>query len=216
MKDTITIDGPSGSGKSTVSKLLAKRLHYKYLDTGALYRAVAWKIKDENADPEDEKSLNSILENIDIKFSGDRIMVNGTDITSQIRTPEIGELSSRASAKPAVRKRLYDLQRKMGLKGRIVIEGRDIGTAIFPESENKFFLDASPEERGRRRYKELKETSPGITQEEIIDSIKSRDARDSTREVSPLKKTADMIYINTTNLGIDEVVSKIMEALKTS
>ena len=215
MKDIITIDGPSGAGKSTVSRLLAKRLGYKYLDTGALYRAVAWKIKKENADIYDEKSLRNTLEKINITLNGDGIMVDGTDVTSEIRSPEIGELSSKASAKPAVRERLFTIQREFGLKGKIVIEGRDIGTVIFPEAENKFYLDASPEERGMRRFKELKEKNSDIKLEATIDDIKKRDNRDSTRQASPLKRTQDMIYIDTTNLSLEEVVTKIMESLKT-
>ncbi|MCK5139266.1 MAG: (d)CMP kinase [Thermodesulfovibrionia bacterium] len=215
MKDIITIDGPSGAGKSTVSKLLAQKLGYKYLDTGALYRAVAWKIKEENGDPEDEKTLDHIIENIKITLNDDRVMVNGMDVTSKIRTPEIGELSSQVSALPIAREFLYTIQKEIGLKGKIVMEGRDIGSTIFPEAENKFFLDASAEERGRRRFKELKQSNPAINLETTIEDIKKRDKRDATRDASPLKKTKDMHYIDTTNLTLEEVVTKIMEALKT-
>ncbi len=225
MKDIITIDGPSGAGKSTVSKLLAQKLGYRYLDTGALYRAVAWKIKNDNVDPEDEKNLSSALKEIYITFEGDRVMVNGTDCTSQIRTPEVGELSSRVSAKPIVRQRLYAIQREIGLKGKAVIEGRDIGTVIFPEAKNKFFLDANLEERGRRRYKELKDRKghkgfknkhPEISLKATIEDINKRDKRDLTRRDSPLKRTPDMIYIDTGNLTVKEAVTKILEALRTS
>jgi len=217
MKDIITIDGPSGAGKSTVSRLVAQRLGYRYLDTGALYRAVAWKVKEDRGNPEDEKYLASLLEGIDVTFDGNKIMVNGIDVTSQIRSPEIGKLSSRVSAKPAVRERLFTLQREIGLKGKVVIEGRDIGTVIFPEAENKFFLDASLEERGHRRYKELKESQSAgteMTLESTVRSIKQRDKRDSTRQTSPLKRTEDMIYIDTSNLTMEEVVAKIIGALK--
>lgn len=215
MKDIITIDGPSGTGKSTVSKLLAQRLGYKYLDTGALYRAVAWKIKEENGDLEDEKTVGDIIKNIHITLHDGRIMINGTDVTSKIRTPEIGELSSQVSALSVVRDFLYTIQKEIGLKGKIVMEGRDIGSTIFPEAENKFFLDASAEERGRRRFKELKQSNPAINLETTIEDIKKRDKRDATRDASPLKKTKDMHYIDTTNLTLEEVVTKIMEALKT-
>ncbi|MEF9437454.1 MAG: (d)CMP kinase, partial [Candidatus Mariimomonas ferrooxydans] len=133
MKDIITIDGPSGAGKSTVSRLLAGRLGYKYLDTGALYRAVAWKIREENTYIEDRKKIGDILKKTKIVFNDNRVMVNGTDVTLQIRTPEIGELSSKISARPDVRKHLFTIQRQIGLKGKVVIEGRDIGTVIFPE-----------------------------------------------------------------------------------
>jgi cytidylate kinase len=214
MKDVITIDGPSGAGKSTVSKLLAQRLGYKYLDTGALYRAVAWRVKELGADPDDEEAVKKILKDTEITFSGDRVMINGVDVGSQIRTREIGELSSRLSAKPLIRAYLFSIQREAGLKGKIVIEGRDIGSTIFPEAENKFFLDASLEERAKRRYKELKNNNPEITMEKTIEDLKKRDLRDSTRKSSPLKKTEDMVYIDTTNLSIEEVVKKIMENLE--
>jgi len=214
MKDIITIDGPSGAGKSTISRLLAKRLGYSCLDTGALYRVVAWKVKEKGIDPDDEGRLKEILATIDITFDGERIIVGGTDITSEIRTQEIGELSSKVSAKPVVRERLYKLQREIGLKGMIVIEGRDIGTVIFPEAENKFFLDASPDERGRRRYKELKDNYPEISLQGTKEDLKKRDFRDSTRKIAPLKKTKGMIYIDTTNLTIEEVVSEIVSKIK--
>jgi len=214
MNDVITIDGPSGAGKSTVSKLLAKRLGYKYLDTGALYRAVAWKVKKEDANLDDEKNLVSLLEKINITFSGDKVMVNGTDVTSQIREQTIGELSSRVSAKPIVREHLFEIQRQLGLEGKIVIEGRDIGSAVFPEALNKFFLDASLSERGKRRHKELIKKESSITMESTVDGIKKRDYRDSTRKNSPLKKTKGMVYIDTSNLTAEEVVKKILKALK--
>lgn len=221
MKDIITIDGPSGAGKSTIAKLLAQKLGYNYLDTGALYRAVAWKIKEEKANPENEKELKTLLQETDIVFEGNSVKVNGTDVTSQIRSPEIGELSSKVSAKPIVREHLFTVQRQIGLKGKVVIEGRDIGTVIFPEAKHKFFLDASPEERGKRRHEELKKNNSGlsalagITVEVTIESIKKRDERDSTRKNSPLKRTKDMIYIDTSNLTIEKVIKKILGALKT-
>ncbi len=216
MKDVITIDGPSGAGKSTVSKLLAKRLGYKYLDTGALYRAVAWKIKNVNANPDDEDGLRNILKNIEITFEGEKISVDGWDVTSQIREPEIGELSSRVSALPIVREHLFTLQRNFGLKGKVVIEGRDIGTAILPEAVNKFFLDAGIEERAARRYKELKGKALDVDLDAVIEAMNKRDKRDSTRENSPLMRTEGMAYIDTGNLSVEEVVSKIIGMLKTA
>ncbi len=225
MKTIITIDGPSGSGKGTISKLLARKLGYNYLDTGALYRAVAWKVRQGKTDPGNEEALRKILENIRITFNGDRIFVDGKDVSSDIRTAEIGELSSQVSAIPEVRAALFSLQREMGLQGKVVIEGRDTGTAIFPEAESKFYLDAGIEERARRRYEELKDrahntehgTQTGnkkLTIETVMEDIRKRDARDSSRESSPLMKTDDMIYIDSTHLSIEEVVSKILEHLK--
>ncbi|HBH60375.1 MAG TPA: (d)CMP kinase [Nitrospiraceae bacterium] len=214
MKNVITIDGPSGSGKGTISKLLAGKLGYNYLDTGALYRAVAWKVREEKTDPDNEEALKRIMEDIKITINGDRIFVDRTDVSADIRTAEIGELSSRVSAKPVVRAGLFSLQREMGLKGNVVIEGRDTGTAIFPEAENKFYLDASLEERARRRYRELTLLDPEASISQTIEDIRNRDARDSSRESSPLKKADDMIYIDSTHLRIDEVVAKILDHLK--
>ena len=214
MKDVITIDGPSGSGKSTISKLLAKRLGYTYLDTGALYRAVAWKVKEEDVEIDNEEALTELLNNIDLNLTANKIFVNGIDITAFIRTAEIGELSSRVSAIPAVREFLFSIQREAGLKGEVVIEGRDTGTVIFPEAAHKFYLDASIEERARRRSNDLKRDDAGITIEETVRDLKKRDTRDTTRENSPLKKTADMICIDSTGLTVDEVINKIMRDLR--
>jgi cytidylate kinase len=214
MKDVITIDGPSGSGKGTVARALAEKLGYRYLDTGALYRAVAWKVKDTNTDPDSEDELKKIIARIDIDFDGEKIRVDGTDISAEIRTAEIGEISSRISAMPVVRSGLFMLQRDMCIKGQVVIEGRDTGTAIFPESENKFYLDAAIEERARRRYEELKLRDPAITMEQTIEDIKKRASRDSSRASSPLKKTDDMFYIDSTDVSIEGVVAKIMDNLK--
>ena len=214
MKNVITIDGPSGSGKGTVSRIVAERRGYNYLDTGALYRAVAWKAKQESVDPDNEAALKKILGNINITVSDNRIHVDGVDVSLDIRTAEIGELSSRVSAKPVVREGLFSLQRDICLKGKIVIEGRDTGTAIFPESENKFYLDAGIEERARRRFEELKIKDPDITMEQTIEDIKKRDNRDSSRESSPMKKTDDMVYIDSTDLSIEKVVNKIIACLK--
>ncbi len=213
MKDVITIDGPSAAGKGTVSKILARRLGYRYLDTGALYRAVAWKAKEAGIDPGDQEAVAGMLKDINITFNNDRVLVDDMDITREIRTAEIGELSSRVSAVPAVREILLALQRRICRQGRVVIEGRDTGTVVFPEAGNKFFLDAAIEERARRRYEELKSSEPGITMERTIEDIKKRDLRDSSRKVSPLKKGPDMVYIDSTGLTVEEVVKRIMDCL---
>ncbi len=213
MKDVITIDGPSGSGKGTIARRLAKKLGYRYLDTGALYRAVAWKAVQDKIDINNKDALNTILNNIKITFEDDRVLVDGKDISSEIRTGEIGELSSQVSAIPLVRSALFNMQRDMCLKGNVVIEGRDTGKTICPESENKFYLDADVEERARRRFRELNIKDPGITMEQTIEDIKKRDLRDSSRESSPLTKTDDMVYVDSTGMEIDEVVSFIKKKL---
>lgn len=213
MKSVITIDGPSGSGKGTVARILARRLGYKYLDTGALYRAVAWKAREEQIATDNDAALGEMVTRLGISFNGDRIYVENKDISTEIRTAEIGELSSQVSARPVVREGLFAIQRGLCLEGNVVIEGRDTGTVIFPESRNKFFLDARPEERARRRYEELKLKDPAATMEATLEDIKKRDARDSSRETSPLKRTDDMTYIDSTGLSIEEVVEEIMKKL---
>jgi cytidylate kinase len=214
VKDIVTIDGPSGSGKSTISKILAERLGYTYLDTGALYRAVAWKVRDKNIDPDDEEALDKLLKDIEITFKGEETLVNGIDVTTLIRDPDISDLSSRVSEKSIVRRHLFEMQRTIGLNGKVVVEGRDIGSAVLPEAGNKFYLDASIQERGRRRYEEIKDIRGKAGLNATIEALKKRDKRDSARQDSPLKRTEDMIYIDTSNLTINEVVSRIMAALR--
>jgi cytidylate kinase len=179
-----------------------------------LYRAVAWKSREDNIDISNQDILNIMLDKIRITFEDERVIVDGQDISSEIRTGEIGELSSQVSARPSVRAALFNIQREMCLKGRVVIEGRDTGTTICPESENKFYLDADVEERARRRFRELILKDPGITMEQTIEDIKKRDLRDSSRESSPLTKTDDMVYVDSTGMDIDEVVSFIKNNLK--
>lgn len=214
MRDVITIDGPSGAGKGTVAKILARKLGYKYLDTGALYRAVAWKVREEKIRPDNEDARKELMAKINITFNDNRIYLNGEDISSHIRSSDISELSSQVSALTDVREGLFSIQRELCSQGRVVIEGRDTGTAIFPEAENKFYLDASLEERARRRFEEIRMKDPGVTFGSTVEDIKKRDLRDSTRSNSPLRKTGDMVYIDSTNLSIEEVVEEIIKNLK--
>ena len=208
----IAIDGPSGAGKSTASKLLAKRLGYIYVDTGALYRAIAWKVKEKNIDMRDEAALDNMCDATEIKIElvdgEQRVYVDGIDVSSYIRTPEIGMMSSKVSSVPCVRKRLLELQRQFGKEGGAVIEGRDIGTVVFPDAEVKFFLSASDEERGRRRYIELKEKGHNVSLEDTTENIKKRDYNDSQRDIAPLCVADDAIVMDSTGLDAEGVVKR--------
>jgi len=211
----ITIDGPSGVGKSTVSKSVAKRLGFTYLDTGAMYRAVALQVIRESVDPRDEKRLESLLDNTEIRVvrnnNGDPvILLNDEDITGLIRTPEVSRLSSDVATKRAVRVKLVELQQEIGKAGNIVAEGRDMGTYVFPDAAFKFYLDASLDERARRRWKQLAESGGGGDIESVKNEIIRRDAQDMDRSESPLHPAVNAVIINTTNLSSSEVTDRII------
>jgi cytidylate kinase len=206
----IAIDGPVGAGKSVVARRLARELGFTYLNTGAMYRAVAVAARDAGVKPDDlnvEARLASILAPIKIKLDGERILLNDRDITAQINEPEIGDLASRFSAIAVVRERMRELQRAAGADGGVVMEGRDIGTMIFPDAEFKFFLDANVKTRAHRRFEELKSKGAKVTENEVLDQLIERDRRDSGRELAPLKRAEDAIVIDSTKLSVDEVVS---------
>lgn len=222
MKDIIiAIDGPSGSGKSTVSRQLAKRLNYIYLDTGAMYRCVALKIQrsklkiqncfDEEEIKKYESEIVEIAKSCDIKFKDDKIFLDGEDVSDKIRTQDISNLASSVSTIKGVREILWEMQREIGKQGKIVAEGRDVGTVVFPSCEVKIFLTASLEERVRRRYKELKERGLEVDFETLKNEVKSRDLQDSNRLIAPLKKADDALEINTDNLTPEEVVDKLVQ-----
>lgn len=220
-KIIIAIDGPSGAGKSTIGKLLSLHFGYPYLDTGALYRAIAYKILNEKISLEDENNLYEICKNANIqivqdKEKGIKIFLDNKDITEEIRTPQISMLASKVSAIKSVRSALLDIQRRIAEKEGAVVEGRDIGTVVFPDADFKFFLIASPEERGKRRYLELKEKNIDVSLEDTIKSIIKRDEDDSTREIAPLKKAEDAIEIDSTNMGIEEVLSYMIEIIESN
>jgi cytidylate kinase len=210
----IAIDGPSGAGKSTIAKLLSGRLGYTYIDTGAMYRAVGWKAKQDSVGLGDEAALARLCERVDITIchdaSGQRVLVNGTDVSNEIRTPEMGMMASAVSKSPAVRARLLTLQRKLGAEGGVVMDGRDIGTVVFPDADRKFYLDASAEERGRRRYRELKEKGMDVDLAGITEEIRARDLQDSTREHAPLRKAPDARYVDSSAMTIEDVVSEML------
>ena len=211
MKKIIAIDGPAGAGKSTVSKIVAAKLGYTYIDTGAMYRAVGWKFL-QSGKSFDEKILQEIVEVIDIKLdTSAKVFVDNFDVTKEIRTPEVSKLASDVSKFGFVRKKLTDLQRKMAEVGKVIMDGRDIGTQVLPNADLKIFLTASLEERARRRFEELKLKNSNVELEKIQQEIFLRDKQDSEREIAPLKQADDAILLDTTNLSIDEVAEKILE-----
>ena len=215
--DTIvTIDGPTGAGKSTVGKLLAERIGYTYLDTGAMYRVVALETKRSGIDPESEAALADLCSKIDISFkreSGMRVYSSGRDVTEEIRTPEISMLASRVSAVACVREALVRMQRACAREGKIVADGRDAGTVIFPAARFKFFLDAAPEVRSQRRYKELIDKSLKVDYSVVHREMLQRDQDDSSRAIAPLKPAADAVIINTTRMTIEDVVQEMAQAI---
>ncbi|NVL90596.1 MAG: (d)CMP kinase [Desulfobacterales bacterium] len=211
----ITIDGPSGAGKSTVSQRLAMLLDYNYIDTGALYRAVALAALSKGCAPDDNENLAKICSHLALRFEntskGQRLYANGDDITERIRTPEITMLASAISAKSVIREYLMDVQREMGRGGGVVFEGRDMGTVVFPEADIKFYLDADPDTRALRRYKELAEKHAGTSLTEVKGAMKKRDEDDSTRTLAPLKPAHDAIRIDSTYLEIEQVIEAMLE-----
>jgi cytidylate kinase len=215
----IAIDGPSGAGKSTVARALAKSLHYVYIDTGAMYRAVALRAKAEGVSAVEEEALARLAASLRITFVADstetRVLCDGEDVTEAIRSPEISLLASDISRAGGVRRALVDMQRQMGKQGGVVLEGRDIGTVVFPHAEVKFYLDASPEERARRRFEELRKKGLSVRFEETLEEVIQRDRSDMSRPISPLKKAEDAILIDSTDLTAEQVVEiMVREVMK--
>ncbi len=210
----ITIDGPAGAGKSTVSKELARRLGYTYLDTGAMYRAVAWAARQKGVDAGDEKALAELCNDLKLGFQGDRILVNGEDVSSFIRTPEMDGLSSAVSRVAVVREYLTGMQRELGRQGQLVAEGRDMGTVVFPQAAHKFFLSASAGERARRRKMQMENQGEQVAYEEILAQIEARDLADSTRSIAPLQAAPDCIVIDSSDLTVEDVLEKIVTEMK--
>jgi len=212
---TIAIDGPAGAGKSTVARRVADALGYLYIDSGAMYRAVAWKALQEGLPHTDEDAIVRVAESIDISFhregSLQRVLVDSQDVSEAIRTQEVANMASVVSAIPGVRHRLVAMQQAMGQKGGVVMEGRDIGTVVFPKAQVKIFLTASVKERARRRFEELKAKGVSAELDRIRAEVEERDLRDSTRAMSPLKPAEDAIQLDTNSLSIDEVVGHILE-----
>ena len=214
MKRVIAIDGPAGAGKSTVAKIVAEKLGYTYIDTGAMYRGVAWKTLRDDKDAPDEAILRAV-QGIDVRLacteSGTRVTVDGTDVTAEIRTPEVTHIVSRVAALGPVREKMVELQRAMAADGAVVMDGRDIGTNVLPNADVKIFLTASVEERARRRYDEMVAKGYAVNFDALKDEIASRDKQDSERAISPLRQAEDAVLLDSTALSIDEVVARIME-----
>lgn len=212
----IAIDGPAGAGKSTVARLVAEKLGFIYMNTGSMYRAVTWKALQEKIDLEDEDALVSLAKRSHITFAdgGSRVLLNGLDITPQTRSPEVDRNISTVVKFPRLREIMVEQQRQLGLKNSIVSEGRDLTTVVFPKAEVKIYLDASIEERARRRQAELTEKGYDLSLEQVINETAKRDELDRTREHGPLKIADDAIIIDTTNLSIEQVVESILNIVK--
>lgn len=217
-KRVITIDGPSGSGKSTVSRILADYLGYTYLDTGAMYRAVALKTLNSHLDLGNESELRALLSDLNLSFKGNKdgfhIFLDGKDVTHKIRTPEIDMQASHISSKAVVRETLSRIQRQIGEEGNIILEGRDMGTVVFPDAEVKFFLVASPEVRALRRHRELLKQEKSTEWQEVFEDIIKRDINDTKRGLSPLRPAEDAIIIDSTQMTIEEVKNTMLKILK--
>jgi cytidylate kinase len=210
----IAIDGPAGAGKSTVAARLAKRFHLLNLETGAMYRAFALKALESQVSRDDAESLERLAAATSIRLeasaSGNRVFLDGVEVTSRLRDASVTEAASRVSVHPAIRKWMVELQQKLGESRRIVMEGRDIGTAVFPDADVKIFLDADPMVRSQRRYEQIEATPKAATvaPESVLKEIRERDQRDRTRALSPLKPAPDALIIDSTNLTLDQVIEQ--------
>ena len=210
----VAIDGPSGAGKSTIAKSVAKKLNIDYIDTGAMYRAVGYKMNRDGVPFEESDELKAMLDRTDIDFVSGDIILDGEIVNSLIRTSEVSQLASKCSALPQVREKLVEIQRAMGSRKSVIMDGRDIGTNVLKDAEYKFFLTASAEERAERRHKELLEKGETITFEEVLHDIKQRDHNDMTRKLNPLRKADDALELDTTGMNIDQVTEAVLKEIK--
>lgn len=214
----VAIDGPAASGKSTVAKRLANCLGFKYLDTGALYRALTLKAIESGVDLQDESALGQLMDNTslelqDVKDEEVKVLLDGRDVSKEIRQPLVTSLVHHVAGSPSVRKKMVQLQRKIAQGGNTVVEGRDIGTIVFPNADKKFYLDADVQERAKRRFAELKQSNNEITVAQIAAELNQRDYKDIKRVVSPLKRADDAVYIDTTGLTVEDVVKTLLTYL---
>lgn len=219
MSVAIALDGPAGAGKSSIAKRAAKALDYIYVDTGALYRTIGLAATRSNVEPKPSKEVNELLSEIkvDLTFNdkGEQIvLLNGKDVSGEIRTPEASMTASKISAVPSVREYLLDLQRNMAKAHNVIMDGRDIGTVVLPDAQIKIFLTASPEARAKRRYKELCEKGMDVKYEDVLSDVIQRDYNDTHRDVAPLKPAEDSITVDTTELDFEQSVDKIISVIK--
>jgi cytidylate kinase len=210
----ITIDGPAGVGKSTVAGELARRLGFARVNTGALYRALAWAVRRAGVSPEDGPALDLVLRRTRVELAGERVLIDGQDVSGEIRSPEISELTSRLTALRTVRDKMTPLQRALAARGRVVLEGRDTGSVVWPEAEVKFYLDADLETRARRRHADLLAQGilmdlPGVAQD-----LARRDRQDMERPLAPLRKPEGAVVIDTTGVGVDDVVEAMVKVVE--
>ena len=207
----IAIDGPSGAGKGTISRTISDALGYRHVDTGAMYRAVGWKAAHDGIALDNEMAVSELARRADIMVEGGVVSIDGHDVTRAIRTPEIDKAATAVARLPKVREALVARQRALGARGGVVMEGRDIGTVVFPNADVKIYLDASAEERARRRATDSAHSGSQAGQAAVAAAIRARDTADTTRSVSPLSIAADAVHIDTTRMPIDQVVSRVME-----
>ena len=209
----VAVDGPAGAGKSTIAKLVAKKMGYIYVDTGAMYRGLAIHFLKKGVNPEEKEAVVEACRDAEVTIGYEsgvqQIYLNGENVTDMLRTEEVGNMASRTSAIPEVREKLLELQRSLAREKDVIMDGRDIGTNILPDADVKIYLTASVETRAKRRYDELKEKGESCDLEEIARDIKDRDERDMTREIAPLKKAEDAVLVDSSDMTIEEVVGRI-------
>ena len=218
MAVSIAIDGPAGAGKSTIAKLLAAKMNYIYVDTGAMYRAMAVYFTQNHVYPDDEREINAAVSNVDITIEYmdgvQQVILNGDNVTGLLRTEETGKMASKTSKYAAVRSKLVDLQRKLAKTTDVIMDGRDIGTTVLPDAFVKIYLTASTQARAKRRFDELTQKGEQCNLEEIAADIESRDYADMHREISPLKQAEDAILVDTSDMNIEEVVAKLTQIIE--